>query len=178
VADDSYTNGPEGVETLVYDGQTYVRTVPEGEWETPGESGYDFDSLNDYFRNVGRKLDTVPAEFFDSATAERLPDEYIDGRHTLVISIRLDDFLDVFLQSLRQTLQELPTTPDSTEEPIPDRQTGQGSFWLDAETLEPLRLRTEVVSYLGDEEIERYVTETQFYEFNEIERVPVEPPAR
>jgi hypothetical protein len=177
IGTESYTRYPDGIESLTYNGRTYVTTDPAADWRTPEEIGFDFSALDDYFANLGTEFASVPADIFESAGAERVPDEFVNDRHALVVRVNMDDVLEIFLRGLEQTLEELPpVTPDSDDPAIPDRQTGDAQFWIDAETLEPLRVRMEIFSYKDNQETERLIVETVYADFGEVFELPVDLP--
>jgi hypothetical protein len=176
VGGDTYTRTAEGVELLTYMGRSYVRSDSSAEWRTSEELGFDFSALGGYFENLCNEFESASEDFFQDG-GERLPDEFVNGRHALVVSVSLDDMLELFRRGLQQTLEELPTGAPGGEPPIPDRQTGDARFWIDAETLEPIRWRMEIVGYVADEEVHRLEGETTYSDINAVEELPVDLPS-
>jgi DNA-binding CsgD family transcriptional regulator len=171
VGEDKYTKNDEGYEVLVYKGQAYGRASPSGKWLTLTEAG--FGVLENYFDNLVREAEsTSDGSLFDPLNPERLPDEFVGKRHAVGVGVRyqLDDEIEFF----REGLEGLPTASPTTS--VPDRAEMEIRFWLDAGTLEPLRVESDYVGFLMGEQIQRIVEETTYSDFNEIDELPVQLP--
>jgi hypothetical protein len=176
VGENSYTRKSDGLEALTYQGVTYVRTDPADEWRTAEDLGWDFSSLGTYFDNLEEAF-TAATNPFQDADMTRLPDEFVNGQHALVVNYDMNEMLALFLEGLERTLEDLPQVTSDADDPvIPDRQTGSTVFWIDADTFEPLRLRMETVSYKDNQETERTVVESTYSDVNAVDELPVELP--
>ena len=173
VGEDHYTKFSDGHEVFVYRGESYSRTDSNGKWLTLEEAG--FGLLADYFDDLAVESEIASGSYFDSAfELERLADEFINGRHALRVRGRYqydEEELGLFIPDDLPTPRSGSPTP-----PLADSAEVESNFWVDAESLEPLRMGSLFIGYLGGREIQRIMEDWKYSEFNEIEGFPVELP--